>query len=49
VTAAPGDTVESLAARMIVANRPVERFLVLNGLERSAQVKPGESYKIIVE
>lgn len=49
VTAAPGDTVESLAARMVVANRPVERFLVLNGLERGAALKAGERYKIVAE
>jgi predicted Zn-dependent protease len=49
VTAGPGETVESLASRMIVANRPVERFLVLNGLEKGAAVKPGARYKIIVE
>jgi predicted Zn-dependent protease len=49
VTAGPGDTAESLAARMVVANRPVERFLVLNGLERGAALKPGARYKIIAE
>lgn len=49
VTAAPGDTAESLAARMVVANRPVERFLVLNGLERGAALKAGERYKIVAE
>lgn len=49
VAAAPGDTVGSLAARMVVANRPVERFLVLNGLERGAALKPGERYKIVAE
>ena len=49
VTAGPGDTVESLAARMVVANRPVERFLVLNGLERGAALKPGTRYKIVAD
>jgi predicted Zn-dependent protease len=49
VTAGPGDTAESLAARMVVANRPVERFLVLNGLERGAALKAGARYKIIAE
>jgi predicted Zn-dependent protease len=49
VTAGQDDTVESLAGRMLVANRAVERFLVLNGLERGARAKPGERYKIIAE
>ncbi|HYA07470.1 MAG TPA: M48 family metalloprotease, partial [Xanthobacteraceae bacterium] len=33
VTVAPGDTVEKLAGKMAVADRAVERFRVLNGLE----------------
>jgi predicted Zn-dependent protease len=49
VTAGPGDTVESLAARMVVPNRATERFLVLNGLERGARLKAGERYKIVAE
>jgi predicted Zn-dependent protease len=49
VTAAPGDTVEGLAARMVVPNRAVERFLVLNGIERGAALRPGEAYKIVAE
>ena len=49
VTAREGDTVETLAARMVVTDRPVERFLTLNGLDRDAAVKPGERYKIVVE
>jgi predicted Zn-dependent protease len=48
-TAAPGDTVDSLARRMVVPDRAAERFLVLNGLERGASVKPGKSYKVVVE
>jgi predicted Zn-dependent protease len=47
VTTAPGDTAEGLAARMVVADRPLERFLVLNGLERASQVQPGQPYKIV--
>ncbi len=34
---------------MIVPDRAAERFLVLNGLERGASVKPGQSYKLVVE
>ncbi|HEX8165039.1 MAG TPA: M48 family metalloprotease [Beijerinckiaceae bacterium] len=49
VTAGPDDTVESLSARMVVANRATERFLVLNGLERGARLKAGERYKVVAE
>lgn len=49
VTANPGDTAESLASRMVVNDRPLERFQILNGLDRGAAVKPGERYKIVIE
>jgi predicted Zn-dependent protease len=49
VTVAPGDTVDKLAGRMAVADRAVERFRVLNGLEPGAKVKPGSEVKIVVE
>jgi predicted Zn-dependent protease len=49
IAASDGDTVDSLAGRMIVPNRAAERFLVLNGLERSGRLAPGERYKIIAE
>jgi predicted Zn-dependent protease len=49
VTAKPGDTIESLAERMAPSDRSVERFAILNGLERGGAVKAGERYKIIVE
>jgi predicted Zn-dependent protease len=48
VTALPGDTAESMAARMAVNEKPLEQFLTLNGLEEGA-VRPGERYKIVVE
>jgi predicted Zn-dependent protease len=48
VAAKAGETVESIAARMAV-DRPIERFLLLNGLDRSASLRAGERYKIIVE
>ena len=38
-----------IAGRMAVPDKPLERFLVLNGLERGARLKPGERYKIVVE
>jgi predicted Zn-dependent protease len=49
VTVAPGDTVERLAGRMVVGDRPLERFLVLNGLEPGATLKAGDKVKIVVE
>lgn len=45
----PGDTVESLAQRMKVDVRPVERFRVLNALEPGMTLRPGEKVKIIAE
>ncbi len=49
VTAGPTDTVEKLAGRMAVADRAVERFRVLNGLEPGAKLKPGSEVKIVTE
>ena len=48
VTAREGDTSQSLAARMAV-DHPLERFLLINGLDRNQQLKVGERYKIAVE
>jgi predicted Zn-dependent protease len=48
VTAQRGDTAQNLAARMPI-DRPLERFLLLNGLDRNAPLKVGERYKIVVE
>jgi len=44
-----GDTVEKLAHRMAVGERPVERFRVLNGLGEHDRLKPGDLVKIVVE
>ncbi|GJE04548.1 M48 family metalloprotease [Methylobacterium isbiliense] len=49
VTAAPGESVEAMARRMVVGDRETERFLVLNGLDRGATLRPGQPYKIVVE
>jgi predicted Zn-dependent protease len=49
VTAAPGDTIDTLAARMVTPNRPVEYFLLLNELDPGAAIIPGEHYKIVTE
>jgi predicted Zn-dependent protease len=49
VTAGAGETVETLAQRMVVPDKPMERFLVLNGLERGAPLRAGQTYKVVVE
>ena len=48
VTAQRGDTAQTLAARMPI-DRALEKFLLLNGLDRNAALKVGERYKIVVE
>ncbi|HET7680270.1 MAG TPA: M48 family metalloprotease [Xanthobacteraceae bacterium] len=49
VTVTPSDTPERLAARMAITDRPLQRFLVLNGLAPGQAPKPGEQVKIVVE
>jgi predicted Zn-dependent protease len=48
VTVQPGDTAERLSARM-ATDKPLERFLVLNGLASGAVLTPGDQFKIVVE
>jgi len=43
------DSVEKFARRMAVADRPAERFRVLNGLGDKDRLKPGDFVKIVVE
>jgi predicted Zn-dependent protease len=49
IKVAGGDTPESLAARMPFEDYRLERFLVLNGLQRGAALQPGQLVKIIAE
>jgi predicted Zn-dependent protease len=49
ITVAEGDTVERLASRMAIHDRPLERFRVINGLGPSDRVNAGDSVKIVVE
>ncbi len=49
VTVGIGDTVEKMAGRMQVADHPMERFLILNGLDRDAKLAYGSKVKIVVE
>jgi len=48
VTAKPGDTLDTLASRM-ATDRPVERFQVLNAIDRTSPVKAGTTYKVVAE
>ena len=49
VTAQGADTAEALAGRMALADRPLEWFLLLNGLDRAGPLKSGEIYKVVTE
>jgi predicted Zn-dependent protease len=49
VTVGSGETAEGLAHRMATADRRLERFLVINGLEAGEALKPGDKVKIVVE
>lgn len=43
----PGDTARSLARRM-ASNHPLDDFLMLNGLEADAALRPGDPVKLVV-
>jgi predicted Zn-dependent protease len=49
VTTKPGDTIESIAGRMMGTDRKVELFRVLNAMSATAAIQPGERVKIIAE
>jgi predicted Zn-dependent protease len=49
VAAAPGDTAATFAARMSGQDRPLELFLLLNGLDRPSALVPGQRYKTLSE
>ena len=49
VEVAPGDTVESLSARMPFNDFRAERFQVLNGLRAGDRLQPGQLVKIVTE
>lgn len=48
VTVKPGDTVQSLAARMAYRDFKVDRFVSLNGLAPNAPLVPGRKVKLVV-
>ncbi len=47
VTVKPGETVQSLAAKMPVPDYKVERFCLLNGITPDTKLQPGELVKIV--
>ncbi|CUU43783.1 Putative Zn-dependent protease [Blastochloris viridis] len=49
VTVGPGETADSFADRMAQLDRPVERFVVLNGLDRAKPLQAGQKVKTVVE
>jgi predicted Zn-dependent protease len=49
VVAQPGETADGVASRMAVTDRPLEHFLLLNGLEKGGPLLAGQKYKIVVE
>ncbi len=48
VTVGPKDTIETLSARMAVADSKRERFVVMNGLPANEPLKPGSLVKLVV-
>ncbi len=48
-TAKTGDTAAAEAKKMIVPDKPLETFELLNGLETDTALKPSERYKLVVE
>ena len=49
VKAQPGESTRTMAARMEGVSRPLELFLVLNGMKPGDSVEPGRSYKVVSE
>jgi len=45
----PGDSVEKLAGRMAVADRAIERFRILNGLDPGDKLQTGGEVKLVAE
>lgn len=48
VTVKSGDSWASLAQRMAYTDRPLDRFLVLNGLSAASRPVPGQKVKLVV-
>ncbi len=44
-----GDTPATVSVQMVVPDKPLETFELLNGLEADTPLKPGERYKLVTE
>lgn len=44
-----GDNVDKMAVRMQVPDRPLERFLILNGIDKDAKLRYGDKVKIVAD
>ncbi len=49
VTVKRGDTPASLSKRMVGITRPEQLFMTLNGMEKDAQLKPGQKVKLVLD
>lgn len=49
LTAKAGDTAASMSSRMVVPDKPLETFELLNGLTDAGPLKPGQRYKLVIE
>ncbi len=49
MTAKADDTRAAVSIRMVVADKPLETFELLNGLEGDSILRPGERYKLVIE
>lgn len=49
VTAGPADTAAALSNKMVVPDKPLETFLLLNGLDQDSKLIPGTRYKLVQE
>ncbi|MGO9006776.1 MAG: M48 family metalloprotease [Beijerinckiaceae bacterium] len=49
VLAKQGDKAEGFSLKMSVLDRPLEQFLLINGLEKAGLLRAGERYKIVTE
>jgi predicted Zn-dependent protease len=49
ITARVGDRAENFSLKMNVLDRPLEQFLLINGLQQAGALQPNERYKIVTE
>lgn len=49
VTVRPGETIATLSARMMGTDRKLDLFRVINAMQVTSTVKPGDKVKIVSE